>query len=132
MFGGPFEGAALVPKAVVGGAWVFSTACEVSASEEAEEVEAVGWADDYAWSAGGEEIEWVFIVCLEGVTDLQPATMDVELDWPSSWWRRGGGHPDVEIEAVFGLDISYRRGGRRVLDIDGIESIVRLRAHGTE
>ena len=58
--------------------------------------------------------------------------MDVELDWPSSWWWRGGGDPDVEIEAVFGLDVCYRRRGRRIFDMDGIERIVRLRAHGTE
>ena len=70
MFGSPFEGTSLIPKAVVGWGWVFRTTGEVSASEEAEEIQAIGWADDYAGSAGGEEVEWVFIVGLKGVADL--------------------------------------------------------------
>lgn len=68
------------------------------------------------------------VVLLEGVADLEPTAVDVELNRPASlrgWCRR---NPDVGIQAILVLDVGDGRCGIGVVDfgegvvIDGLRT----------
>lgn len=69
---------------------------------------------------------------LHRVPDLEPPTVDVELDRPTSIWRWARGHPDVEVQAVLVLDVVDGGRRRRVVHERSPVRVLRLGAHGSE